>query len=284
MMRSVMGYHRESLAVAAGPDDTSNEQPWPAPAHLVLMVARRRAPQRSVVDCLAQRGLRCIWIDGLQGLDGVADQVVPDAIVFDAQADATPLPLALSQLRRRFSGALLVIDASLDEIDEIMALELGADAHMAHPVTPRRLRARLEALLRRHGGAATLQGERRSDAAPDLPAGWRLDPVHNQLQRGAQSIALTGGQAHLLRCLAQHTGRVVPRAELHEQVCAPDSQLRARSVDVYVHRLRQRLQTAGVHDLAIEAVRGRGFVLRGPATSSSEPRPARDIAAAYLNS
>jgi two-component system OmpR family response regulator/two-component system response regulator CpxR len=284
MMFSVMGYHRESLAVAAVPGETSGEQPWSAPAHLVLLVALRRAPQRSVIDCLAPRGLRCIWIDGLQGLDGVANQVVPDAIVFDAQADATPLPLALSQLRRRFSGALLVIDSSPDEVDEIMALELGADAHMSHPVTPRRLRARLEALLRRHGGAAALQAES-ADVSPDLPAGWRLDPVHNQLQRGAQCIALTGGQTHLLRCLAQHAGRVVPRAELHEQVCAPDSELRARSVDVYVHRLRQRLSSAGVHDLAIEAVRGRGFLLRGAAAApAGEPHTASDIAPAYLNS
>jgi two-component system response regulator RstA len=282
MMRSVMGYHREALAVAATPDDASGAQPWPAPAHLVLVVARRRAPQRSLVDCLAQRGLRCIWIDGLQGLDGVADQVLPDAIVYDAQADAAPLPLALAQLRRRFSGALLVLDASHDEVDEIIALELGADAHMAHPVTPRRLRARLEALLRRHGGTAVLQAERQDEAAPDLPSGWRLDPVLNQLRRGEQSIALTGGQAHLLRCLAQHAGRVVPRAELHEQVCAPDSELRARSVDVYVHRLRQRLNAAGVQDLAIEAVRGRGFMLRGAA--SSAPRAAHGIAPAYLNS
>lgn len=283
MMLSVMGYHRESLAVAAVPGAASGEQPWSAPAHLVLLVARRRAPQRSVIDCLAQRGLRCIWIDGLQGLDGVANQVVPEAIVFDAQADATPLPLALAQLRRRFAGALLVVDSSPDEVDEIMALELGADAHMSHPVTPRRLRARLEALLRRHGGAA-VQAES-TDVTSDLPAGWRLDPVHNQLQRGAQCIALTGGQTHLLRCLAQHAGRVVPRAELHGQVCAPDSELRARSVDVYVHRLRQRLSSAGVHDLAIEAVRGRGFVLRGAAAApAGEPLPARDTARAYLNS
>jgi DNA-binding response OmpR family regulator len=282
MMRSVMGYHRESLAVAAAPLDAASAQPWQAPAHLILMVARQRAPQRSVVDCLAQRGLRCIWIDGLQGLDGVADQVVPDAIVYDAQADATPLPPALAQLRRRFGGALLVLDASSDEVDEIIALELGADAHLPHPVTPRRLRARLEALLRRHGSAA-LHAEHHAGSAPDLPAGWRLDPVHNQLQRGAKRVALTAGQVHLLRCLAQHAGRVVTRAELHEQVCAPDSPLRARSIDVYVHRLRQRLSAAGVHDLAIEAVRGRGFVLRGAAVHD-EPRPTRDTAAAYLNS
>jgi DNA-binding response OmpR family regulator len=285
IMRSVMGYHRESVAVAAAPVAPTGEQPWQAPAHLVLLVAFRRAPQRSVIDCLAQRGLRTIWIDGLQSLDSVADQVVPDAIVYDAQADVAPLPLALWQLRRRFSGPLLVIDGSTEEVDEIMALELGADAHMAHPITPRRLRARLEALLRRHGGAATLQADGPGDAAPDLPSGWRLDPVHNQLLRGEQQVALTGGQAHLLRCLAQHAGRVVPRAELHEQVCAPDSELRARSVDVYVHRLRQRLNAAGVRDLTIEAVRGRGFVLRGAASDSAvAPRARRDGVAAYLNS
>ncbi|HEX6722999.1 MAG TPA: winged helix-turn-helix domain-containing protein, partial [Burkholderiaceae bacterium] len=122
-------------------------------------------------------------------------------------------------------------------------------------------------------------------AAPDLPSGWRLDPVHNQLLRGEQQIALTGGQAHLLRCLAQHAGRVVPRAELHEQVCAPDSELRARSIDVYVHRLRQRLGAAGVRDLTIEAVRGRGFVLRGAAAAAAgEPRAVRSSVPAYLNS
>lgn len=235
-----------------------------------------------MVDCLAQRGLRCIWVDGLQAVERVADQVVPDAVVYDAQADATPLPAALAQLRQWFDGSLLVLDGSHDEVDEILALELGADGLLAHPVSPRRLRARLEALLRRPAaGSAPLSA---GEAAPDLPAGWRLDAVHNCLQRGAQAVALTGGQAHLLRCLALHAGRVVPRAELHEQVCAPESDLRARSIDVYVHRLRQRLLAAGVHDLSIHAVRGRGFLLRSEAQSSALPQAAGGTAGAYLNS
>lgn len=274
-----MGYHRESLAVATpGPSPAGDA--WSAPAHMVLLVARRRAPQRAMVDCLAQRGLRCIWIDGLQGLDGVADQVLPDAIVYDAPADASPLPLALARLRQRFAGALLVLDSSHDEVDEIMALELGADAYLPHPTTPRRLRARLEALLRRHP-AGVVRADDPARVPPDLPAGWRLDPVHNQLRRDGLCVALTAGQLHLLRCLAQHAGRVVPRAELHGQVCAPDSALRARSIDVYVHRLRQRLIAAGVHDLCIAAVRGRGFVLREP--GATRPAAPQD-AAPYLNS
>jgi DNA-binding response OmpR family regulator len=245
-------------------DKTGAERgaPRPAPTHLVLLVALHAAPARAVIDCFAQRGMRCIWIDGLNGLDSVADQVVPDAIVYDAAAERLALPLALPRLRRRFAGALLVIDGSGDEVDEVMALELGADAYVSHPVAPRRLRARLEAALRRCA-SAVLTTDEVVVGQPDLPSGWRLDPVRNQLLRGSQRVELTGGQAHLLRCLAQHAGRVVPRSELHDRVCAPGSELRARSVDVYVHRLRQRLSAAGVHDLAVQAVRGRGFVLSG---------------------
>jgi len=279
-----MGYHREPWVPGAATQPTPADDLWPAPAHLVLMVAHQRAPQRSLVDCLAQRGLRCIWVDGLHAVDRVADQVVPDAVVYDAQADGTPLPVALAQLRQWFAGSLLVLDGTHDEVDEILALELGADGLLAHPVSPRRLRARLEALLRRHTGGSAPQAK--GDAEPDLPAGWRIDAVHNSLHRGTQSVALTGGQAHLLRCLALHAGRVVPRAELHDQVCAPESDLRARSIDVYVHRLRQRLLSAGVQDLSIEAVRGRGFVLRSAASGAAAAslHPARGAAGAYLNS
>jgi len=282
MMHAIMGYHREAWVPGATAPPALADDAWSAPAHLVLMVARQRVPQRSVVDCLAQRGLRCIWVDGLQAVGRVADQVVPDAVVYDAQADATPLASAVTQLRQWFTGSLLVLDGSHDEVDEIFALELGADGLLAHPVNPRRLRARLEALLRRH--AASAPPSPVGDPLPDLPAGWHLDAVHNCLQRGAQSVPLTGGQTHLLRCLALHTGRVVPRAELHDQVCAPESDLRARSIDVYVHRLRQRLLASGVHDLAIEAVRGRGFVLRSEAHSAASHHAAHGTAGAYLNS
>ncbi|MFI4930304.1 MAG: response regulator transcription factor [Burkholderiales bacterium] len=283
-MRGIMGYHREPWVPGAAAQPAPVIDSWSAPAHLILMVAHQRAPQRSLVDCLAQRGLRCIWVDGLQAVDRVADQVVPDALVYDAQADAVPLPAALAQLRQWFTGSLLVLDGAHDEVDEILALELGADGLLAHPVNPRRLRARLEALLRRHtGGSAPVCV---GDVQPELPAGWHLDAVHNRLQRGNQAVALTGGQAHLLRCLALHAGRVVPRAELHEQVCAPESDLRARSIDVYVHRLRQRLQAAGVRDLSIDAVRGRGFMLRSEAQgpTAAPAHAARGTASAYLNS
>ncbi|HEY6514125.1 MAG TPA: response regulator transcription factor [Burkholderiaceae bacterium] len=278
-----MGDHRELWVTAAAAQAAAGDAAWCAPTHLVLMVAYHRAPQRDLLDCLAQRGLRCIWVDGLQAVGAVAGQVVPDAVVFDAQAENSPLPAALTQLRHWFGGPLLVLDGSADDVDEILAIELGADGQLAHPFNPRRLRARLEALLRRPAATAppTLPEH---EAPPELPAGWHLDAVHNRLHRGERSVALSAGQLHLLRCLALHGGRVVPRADLHRQVCAPESDLRARSIDVYVHRLRQRLLAAGVHDLSIHAVRGRGFMLRSEAQAALAPlRAHRSAVDAYLH-
>ena len=104
------------------------------------------------------------------------------------------------------------------------------------------------------------------------------------IEPAAATVALSAGQLHLLRCLALHGGRVVPRADLHRQVCAPESDLRARSIDVYVHRLRQRLLAAGVRDLLIHAVRGRGFMLRSEAPAAVAPlRAHRGTADAYLH-
>ncbi len=282
-MRGIVGYHAEPWVSAAAAQTASGDAPWCAPTHLMLMVARQRAPDRDLLDCLAQRGLRCIWVDGLQAVSSVAGQVVPDAVVFDAQADGSPLAAALAQLRQWFGGPLLVLDGSADDLDEILAIELGADGQLAHPVSPRRLRARLEALLRRPATTAPppLPGP---EEPPELPAGWHLDAVHNRLHRGERSVALSAGQLHLLRCLALHGGRVVPRADLHRQVCAPESDLRARSIDVYVHRLRQRLLAAGVRDLSIHAVRGRGFMLRSEAPAAVAPlRAHRSADDAYLH-
>jgi len=264
-----MGYHREPFA-AARATGLAPRTRLPA-SHLVLLVARQRPPARALVDCLAQRGLRSVWIDGLAGVAAVTAQMSPDAIVYDARADAVPLATALAHLRvgLGFARALLVLGDSDTSVHEIEALEHGADSLLTHPVAPSRLRAWLEALLRRASAAA--EPPPHVDDAPDLPAGWQVDPVQNLVWRGALQVALTDNQLRLLRCLGRPAGRVVPRAQLHRHVCAPDSDPHSRSIDVCVFRLRQRLAAAGVHDLRIDAVRGRGFVLRAGAA----PAPPR---------
>lgn len=259
-----MGYHREPPSLELQPRADATD----APARLVLVIG---APlgERAIADSLAQRGLRCIFEPRSDQLAALQSQAAFDAVVVHVSAEGGALASTLARVRPQCTGVLLVVCPSPDEIDEIMALELGADGVVHGPVSPRRLRAHLLALLRARRGAAA--------APPATPTightlgGWMLDTVHQRLERGGRSIALTTSQVQLLQCLQRHAGRLVPRAELHEQVCPAASDIRARTVDVYVHRLRRRLLEEGVHEIRIEAVRGRGFVLQIDAAGDALP-------------
>lgn len=104
-------------------------------------------------------------------------------------------------------------------------------------------------------------------------AGWQLDRVANRLFVDGRGIALTEVQAALLQCLAEARGRIVPRARL-AQALPRGAGLSARSVDVYIHRPRTRLQRDGLGTwLAIEAVRCRGYVLKSPSPGADNAAP-----------
>lgn len=268
MMPSTMGYHREPPSLGLPPRvDTTG-----APARLVLVIGGRQG-ERALADCLAQRGLRCIFEPRSEQLAALQDQVAFDAVVVNVSAGSDAMAATLARVRQHYAGRVLVVSDSDDEIDEIMALELGADDFVRAPVSPRRLRARLLALLRTARGAATPAGVPATPepAAAAALGGWHLDTVHLRLERGGRFIALTTTQVQLLQCLQRHAGRLVPRAELHERVCPGASDIRARTIDVYVHRLRRRLLDEGVHEIRIEAVRGRGFVLQVDAAGGTAP-------------
>ncbi len=264
MMRWNMGYHREP------PTSSFERTPAPlraldagAPARLVLVVGAQSRPQRAWADCLAERGLRCVWEADVEHLAGLQGQVLFDAVVVDLSGvDDGCMVGLLARVRQLYRGRLVVVSDSHDEVDEIMALELGADDFLVTPLSARRLRARLLALLRPEPPGAAVASR---PPEPGLPmatlGGWRLDAARLRLQRGERTVELTATQAQLLQCLAHHAGRLVPRAELHERICPGASDIRARTIDVYVHRLRRRLADAGVGAIHIEAVRGRGFVL-----------------------
>lgn len=225
-----------------------------APSRLVLFVGM--TPKPDLASLLATDGMRCLWLASVAASLEAARLARFDAAVLHAPALGATQARALAHLRMALGCPLLVWAGPDDEIDEILALEQGADAWLPQPIAPRRLRAHLLALVRSHGPTA--------DAADELlPCRWHVDRVHNRLQGAApRPVALTEAQAALLQCLVDADGRVVPRAQLADALVPSHGHaLQARSIDVYVHRLRGRLRRAGASGHDIEAVRGRGYRL-----------------------
>jgi DNA-binding response OmpR family regulator len=156
-----------------------------------------------------------------------------------------------------------VVAESADDHDEIAVLEQGADDYIAFPMSARRLRARILALVRRSDGGQRGADDQTGNVCPPLSVGgWQYDVLARKLFKGERSVSLTEVLGALLQEFFHRPGRVVSRDQLLRQIQALGSHATVDGVDTYVHRLRQRLLADAVDDFAIDTARGQGYVLR----------------------
>jgi len=282
-LASAFGEPAEGPAIARAPSPVAPGTGRGAATQLLLFVGDAVRPDPALVALLAREGLRCLSLPGAEQAVRAAALARFDALLVDAALVEGRAARALEALAAAHGCPVLVLAERADEVDEIVALELGADLYLARPLAPRRLRAHLQALLRRRapgrdmrddaGPAAALDSRAESrpgtGAAAHAPrglqaGGWTLDWAQLHLRRETRQVRLTQAQAALLRCLMAAAGDIVPADTLLTALPRPDrlqERLHARGLRVHVHRLRQKLRDEGVTELQIEAVRGSGYVL-----------------------
>ena len=160
----------------------------------------------------------------------------------------------LRRLRREGDPAerevpVILVTARAEEPDRIRGLDAGADDYVVKPFSPRELRARVRALLRRVADTRAGRVE-----VGDLV----IDRTNCRvLARGAQ-IALGPTEFRLLHFLASHPDRVFSRAQLLDNAWGRDVFIEERSVDVQIRRVRKTLAPHGM-DGFIQTVRGFGY-------------------------
>jgi two-component system OmpR family response regulator len=162
-------------------------------------------------------------------------------------------------LRTQSDVPIVMLTALGEETDRIIGLELGADDYLAKPFNPRELLARIRAVLRRVGEAAT-----RQEAPPRALrfAGWTLEPQRRRLvSNDGVEVPLTGGEYDLLLALAERANRVLTRDMLLDLLRGRQAGPFDRAIDVAVSRLRRKLEDDGRRSQLIKTVRGGGYVL-----------------------
>jgi len=176
----------------------------------------------------------------------------PDLVVLDVMLPRLNGFDALRRIREGSAVPVIMLTARGQEVDRIVGLELGADDYLPKPFNPRELVARIRAVLRR-GRQATVAG------AAVVVGDLRLDPGARRVQRGGETIEVTGTEYSLLEALVREAGKVVKRDLLFREVLGRRPVPYDRSLDVHVSNLRRKLGPLPDGGERIKSVRGVGY-------------------------
>jgi two-component system alkaline phosphatase synthesis response regulator PhoP len=187
--------------------------------------------------------------DGLSGLKA-ARTFKPDIVVLDIMLPEMDGIELLTQLRRESNVYVIMLTAKTEETDKIVGLSVGADDYVTKPFSPRELTARIKAALRRLK-LGSQQADRNVLAFKHI----RIDVGSRRVWMNNDEIELTAMEFDLLTALAEHSGMVLSREQLLENVWGHDYYGELRVVDVHIGHIRQKLGD----DRFIGTVRGVGY-------------------------
>ena len=188
------------------------------------------------------------------------DRVDQDFAEFDPQLVLLDISLPryngyhwCSEIRRASKVPVVFLSSAADNMNIVMAMNMGGDDFIAKPFDMNVLVAKVQAILRRtydFGAPAHL-----------LPcAGGMLNPESSMLHLNGEDISLTRNELRIVQLLLEHRGQIVSRGDLMTRLWESDSFVDENTLTVNIARLRKKLEDAGVHEL-IRTKKGEGYWL-----------------------
>jgi DNA-binding response OmpR family regulator len=223
----------------------------------VLIVEDDEIVARSMRDHLTAAGHEAKWTaKGDQGLAAMRYEA-PDVVVLDLMLPQRDGWSVIEQVRADGIGTpIVVVSARGTEHDRVHALDIGADDYLVKPFAMSELVARVNAAARRGVRAQeTTRGE------PIEIEELRIDPREVQAYVDGESVELTPTEFRLLYQLALDRGRVVTRDELLQKLWGRREARRDRTVDVFVRRLRDKIDRRAPRHTFIQTRYGVGYKL-----------------------
>lgn len=205
----------------------------------ILIVEDERHLCMTLGDSLTHAGFVVdVAHDGKTGLDKVGKNRY-DVVILDVML---PMESGLDVcLRMRKSGLttpVLLLTARSQALEKVAGFKAGADDYVTKPFDTVELIARIEALLRRApAGEFVTRPEGEYQFGPVT-----LDVLRKRVALNGQAVSLTSREFHLLRYLAERSGRTISREELLEEVWGDLSGNLTRTVDMHIATLRQKIE------------------------------------------
>jgi DNA-binding response OmpR family regulator len=175
----------------------------------------------------------------------------PDLVILDINLPGMDGLDVARQIRRKDSTPIIMLTARVEEVDQLVGLELGADDYIAKPFSPRLVVARVRALLRRVEGNTSARLLRAADIEIDLNA--------HTVTRTEQPIELTPTEFNLLVALASQPGRAFSRSQLLEAAQGVTYEGYERAIDAHIKNLRAKIELDPKKPYYIETIFGVGY-------------------------
>ncbi len=186
----------------------------------------------------------------------MAQREQPDLVVLDIMLPILDGIETCREIRKFSSVPIIMLTAKDQEIDKVLALELGADDYVTKPFALHEFLARVKARLRRQSPIAP--GVDDAIALGEIV----IDPSRQSLRVRGEDVALAPKEFALLRVLMENNGRVVTRQILLDKVWGYDFEGEQQTVSVHIRWLREKIEPDSRNPRHIITVRSRGYMFK----------------------
>jgi len=216
----------------------------------ILIVEDDPALADGLARSLDQSGYAVDCVTNGERANTMLQDAVYDLAILDLGLPRLDGTEVLRRLRQRGGKTPVLVLTARDAVeDRVLGLDIGADDYMTKPFNLVELEARVRALIRR--------GQLGSNAA--LICGkLEFDPAARRARCGENALVLSAREIGVLEILMLRQGKVVSKEQIMEALCNWDEDLGDNAIEVYIHRLRKKLESSAA---GIRTIRGLGYLL-----------------------
>jgi two-component system OmpR family response regulator len=192
------------------------------------------------------------WAPDGEAGDRALSRQVHDVVILDVRLPKITGWEVLRRLRARKDTVPVLMLTVRDTLDDrVRGLDLGADDYVTKPFDLLELEARVRALYRRSHGAG-----------PQIQHGpLRFDNIARRAYINEQPLDLSARELGVLEMLLLRNGHVISKDQINHHLCDWEQDIGVNAIEVYVHRLRRKLEPTGI---IIRTIRGLGYLLEKP--------------------